>query len=408
MTLELRNICLRYSKKIVLENLSLSYTGGQLHALLGENGAGKSTAANIICGELVPDSGELLLDGVPVTFDSPKAAIEHGICYVHQTPMLADSISIKENLLLGIKKEYRSNIQTVAKKWLPQIDLNTPVKKLSGGIRFFIALCSALIKCPKLLLLDEPGALLNDEQRVFLFNNLRSLADEGMNIIIITHNYDEAETWCDTVDFLEDGRLVQKKTLEKITLDTPGTSKSKDTQGLELPFLNIRLQKGKITLIQALAQEGLDELETLITQRKQLPVYAAIIPTDRKFTGSNPNLTVQQMLTAALDIPLKQKPAIALKMITSAGVNITPQEKCRNLSGGMLQKLLFERELYNNPELLILCNPLQGLDAATCSRTCTRIRQAANNGAFVLVLSYGTFPAEFSDVYYKGIPKEAL
>ena len=114
------------------------------------------------------------------------------------------------------------------------------------------------------------------------------------------------------------------------------------------------------------------------------------------------------MLTAALDIPLKQKPDAALKMITAAGVNITPQEKCKNLSGGMLQKLLFERELYNNPKLLILCNPLQGLDAATCSRTCTRIRQAANNGAYVLVLSYGAFPSEFSDVYYKGIPKEAL
>ena len=431
MTLELRNICLRYAKKTVLENLSLFYTGGQLHALLGENGAGKSTAANIICGELVPDSGKLLLDGEPVAFNSPRAAIDHGICYVHQTPMLADSISIKENLLLGIKKEYRNNIEPVAKKWLPEIDLNTTVKKLSGGTRFFIALCSALIKCPKLLLLDEPGALLNDEQRAFLFNNLRTLANDGMNIIIITHNYDEAENWCDTVDFLEDGRLVQKKQLEKITLETTGAAKTENGQGLELPDLNIKLQKGKITLIQALAQEGLDELEKEITDlvvkrdsrvkpgndkcslpgNDKLSFYrqqCALIPTDRKYKGSNPNLTVLQMLTAALDIPLKQKPDAALKMITAAGVNITPQEKCRNLSGGMLQKLLFERELYNNPKLLILCNPLQGLDAATCSRTCTRIRQAADNGAYVLVLSYGAFPSEFSDVYYKGIPKEAL
>ena len=408
MTLELHNICLRYAKKTVLENLSLFYTGGQLHALLGENGAGKSTAANIICGELVPDSGELLLDGEPVAFNSPRAAIDHGICYVHQTPMLADSIRIKENLLLGIKKEYRSNIESVAKKWLPAIDLNTTVKKLSGGTRFFIALCSALIKCPKLLLLDEPGALLNDEQRVFLFDNLRTLANDGMNIIIITHNYDEAENWCDTVDFLEDGCLVQKKQLEKITLETTGAAKTENGQGLELPDLNIKLQKGKITLIQALAQEGLDELERKLTERNRLPLSAALIPTDRKYKGSNPNLTVLQMLTAALDIPLKQKPDAALKMITAAGVNITPQEKCKNLSGGMLQKLLFERELYNNPKLLILCNPLQGLDAATCSRTCTRIRQAADNGAYVLVLSYGAFPSEFSDVYYKGIPKEAL
>lgn len=374
MTLELRDISLRYSKKIVLQNLSIRFEGAKIHALLGENGAGKSTTANIICGELQPDSGELFLDDKPVIFANPKAAIEHGICYVHQTPMLADSISVKENLLLGIKKEYQKNIDPVTKMWIPTLNLATRVKELSGGMRFFIALCSALIKQPKLLLLDEPTALLDDTQKAFLFENLTTLARNGMNIILITHNMDEAEKYCDTIDFLEEGKLAPKK---------------------PLPKLNAKNRNDKITLIQDLTDDGQATLEKKLinwivsSDRKS----CAIIPTNRKYTASNPNLTVLQMLTSALDIPENQKLQAALDMINNAGVNITPSEKCKNLSGGMLQKLIFERELYKNPSFLLLCNPLQGLDTLTCNKTIERIKKTAQNGACVLVLSNGKLEA---------------
>ena len=374
MTLELRDISLRYSKKIVLQNLSIRFEGAKIHALLGENGAGKSTTANIICGELQQDSGELFLDDKPVIFANPKAAIEHGICYVHQTPMLADSISVRENLLLGIKKEYQKNIEPVTKMWIPTLNLATRVKELSGGMRFFIALCSALIKQPKLLLLDEPTALLDDTQKAFLFENLTTLAQNGMNIILITHNMDEAEKYCDTIDFLEEGKLAPKK---------------------PLPKLNAKNRNDKITLIQDLTDDGQATLEKKLinwivsSDRKS----CAIIPTNRKYTASNPNLTVLQMLTSALDIPENQKLQAALDMINNAGVNITPSEKCKNLSGGMLQKLIFERELYNNPSFLLLCNPLQGLDTLTCNKTIERIKKTAQNGACVLVLANGKLEA---------------
>ncbi len=126
-----------------------------------------------------------------------------------------------------------------------------------------------------------------------------------------------------------------------------------------------------------------------------------IIPTDRKFTGSNPNLTIEQMLTAALEIPENQKPDIALQMIKNSGVNIEPFEKCSCLSGGMLQKLMLEREFYNKPDFLILCNPLQGLDVETCKKICLRIYNAAQNGAYILILSYGAFPVEYSNIKYR-------
>ena len=393
MTLELRQICLHFSKKTVLNKLSLCFNEGQLHALLGENGAGKSTAANIICGELSPDSGTILLDGKPVVFRTPKDAIQNGICYVHQRPMLADYITVKENLLLGLNKEQKLLLKPEAEKWLPEVNLNSLVLKHGADTRFFIALTSALIKKPKILILDEPSALLDDNQRIFLFKKLRLLAGEGMNIIIITHNYDEAEKYCDTVDYIKDGKIVSAdKPFDKLGDHKPlGNSMSKNNNG-------------RITLIKGLAEDGLDTLEkSLINMRShhEFAFKTALIPTDRKFTGSSPNLTIEQMLTSALDIPESQKPAAALQMINLSGVDITPQEKCSSLSGGMLQKLMFERELYGDPELLILCNPLQGLDVNTCQKTCERIQKAAQNGAYVLVLSYGAWPSEYCDVEYR-------
>ena len=396
MNLELRDICLKFSHKVVLQKLSIRFEEGQLHALLGENGAGKSTAANIICGELQPDSGQILINGEPVVFHTPREAINRGICYVHQRPMLADSITVKENLLLGLNKEQKASLLPVAKKWLPELNLNTLTKAYGADTRFFIALSSALIKEPRVLILDEPSALLDNDQEKFLFENLRELAAGGMNIIVITHNYEEAKKYCDTIDYLEDGvlksgfdRLNHHNTLLNQQATTGWLSSSK-------PLL------GKIKLITGLAQDGLDEMEKkLIAERRSLSLSkeskgpsVGFIPTDRKYTGSNPNLTIEQMLTAALNIPENQKPDVARKMIEASGVNIQPNEKCSCLSGGMLQKLMLEREFYQNPKTLILCNPLQGLDVKNCRKTLERIQKAAQDGANITILSYGAFPLE--------------
>ena len=398
MTLELRDICLKFSHKVVLQKLSIRFEEGQLHALLGENGAGKSTAANIICGELQPDSGTILVDDTPTCFKTPRDAIKSDICYVHQRPMLADSITVKENLLLGLNKEQKARLLPVAKKWLPELNLNTLTKAYGADTRFFIALSSALIKEPRVLILDEPSALLDNDQEKFLFENLRELAAGGMNIIIITHNYEEAKKYCDTIDYLEDGVLVQGKKLEQVR-----------------PFESLRDRRSgnteKIKLITGLAQDGLDEMEKKLIaenrahrmQRSQRFLSLSkeskgpsvgFIPTDRKYTGSNPNLTIEQMLIAALNIPENQKPDVARKMIEASGVNIQPNEKCSCLSGGMLQKLMLEREFYQNPKTLILCNPLQGLDIKNSRKTLERIQKAAQDGANITILSYGAFPLE--------------
>ena len=141
-------------------------------ALMGKNGAGKSTTANIICGELKPDSGKIYLDGVPVRFKSPKDAIKHGIYYVHQRPMLADNISIKENLLLGLNRQQKQNITEQSEKWLKGINLNTYVRDLGSDLRFFVSLCRAFLQNPHILILDEPTALLDQRENHFLFEKI--------------------------------------------------------------------------------------------------------------------------------------------------------------------------------------------------------------------------------------------
>ena len=243
-----------------------------------------------------------------------------------------------------------------------------------------------------------------------------------MNIIIITHNFEEAQKYCDTVDFIEDGRIVEKREFEEkrpfeSLRDRNIDSKGHNKNPIILTYNNtaFEIQKGKITLIKGLSEDGLDELEkNLLPLRTAVPELVegqgprlyntkkiGFIPTDRKFIGSNPNLTIEQMLTSALDIPENTKFETAKKMITASGVNIEPQEKCSCLSGGMLQKLMLEREFYDNPDFLILCNPLQGLDIQTSERTCKRIMDAANNGSYVLVLSYGAYPLEYSNIKYR-------
>ena len=132
-------------------------------------------------------------------------------------------------------------------------------------------------------------------------------------------------------------------------------------------------------------------------------VYSKFIQTPLyKSTSTVILVSEQKEKTNVNDINLnKQLVSTYSEMIKNSGVDILPQEKCSCLSGGMLQKLMFERELYGSPEFLILCNPLQGLDTATCTRTCGRIKEAAQKGAYVLILSYGAFPSGFCDIQYK-------
>ena len=483
MNLELQNIYVHFSHKSVLNGIDIFFKEGQIHGLLGENGAGKSTTANIISGELTDYQGKLLLDGKETVLANSKAAIKNGICYVHQTPMLAKEISIKENLVLGLKKLDKEKILELAGQWLKDIPLSTLVKNVGSDTRFFVALTGALLKEPKFLILDEPSALLDDTQRDFLFSKMQQLAKEGMNILLITHNLQEATKYCDTISVLEDGHIVEsqqylkkieminKSELEaaqnkgSVNVNKSDDDKAQASLSLELknvtsrpsdkPALfdiNFYVRQKEIVLIQGLPEDGTNTLEDLLTgfqphhtegeitisemlnqvqhdelQQKPLfainlknkkltaktlrhsiilkngkPLRTGIIPTNRKSRGAAAEISISDMILtghekadSTKDKIIRQKKSdthsheksTVQAIIEAAKVNITPTEKVRNLSGGMLQRLILNRELYETPDLLILCHPLQGLDFHSSNETCDIIEKAAENGAMVLVIS---------------------
>lgn len=461
MNLELKDIYVSYTHKNVLNGVNIFFMEGKIHGLLGENGAGKSTLANIISGELKPSSGTILINNTKVQFKNAKSAIHNGICYVHQTPMLAKELSIKENLLLGLINKDSSFLLEISSKWLTGLSLKTLVKNVGADTRFFIALSCALLKKPSFLILDEPSALLDDFQRDFLYSELQKLAKIGMNILVITHNIQEAEKYCDTITYLENGFVKDYNLLKKdlfpdyakiktddkkneINSEKKYDEKNEISNNNHLTFsvnkltvrpsskpavfdLNFYVNQNEIVLINGLPEDGLSTLEDVITGmntkhssgfitisdyfnkkilfscnlqkdkfttsilRKSI-VKTGIIPTDRIYRGSNPNLKISDVITvghknANNTISNEDAKLLPKKIIKLSNINISENEPAKNLSGGMLQRIIINRELVENPDLLILCQPLQGLDIQTCEEICQKIKLAANNGAMVLILS---------------------
>ena len=438
MKLELKNICVNFSLKTVLKDVNITLEEGKIYALLGDNGAGKTTLANILSGELQPSSGEIYLNQKQIHIENPKMAIQNGICYVHQRPMVADTISIRENLMLGIKDKFsNSQLEEICSVWLGDFKLSTLVQNLGSDSKFFVALINALLKKPSLLILDEPSALLDNLQRDFLYENLQKMAAKGTTILVITHNFLEAEKYCHKTVRLENGKIQEFLSQKQLEISP---AKKNDCGSLKIQFnkitsrpqnqpaifdLNFSVAQGDIVFIQGLPEDGLQTLENLITGynlkfRKgsisifdnEIEIYNTnlksqeysirhlrkglslkngksinfgILPTDKKFRASDPKISIKQMLTL-------NRPFInSLEMIKISNINITEKEKAANLSGGMLQRLLLNRELFNNPEVLILCNPMQGLDIEACELTCNKIKTAAENGAMVIILSTSDF-----------------
>ena len=462
MDVALEHISKRYLHKTVLDDLSLVFQGGMIHALLGENGAGKSTTAAVLSGAIEADGGTILIDGKAVRFFSPRDALRSGIVCVRQRPLIADGISVWENILLGTeygaagktlkKGEIFSRAELLKSKWAPHLNFRALAAHIGGDERFYTALISALIREPRMLILDEPSALLDREQRISLYANIRELADKGMNVIVITHIMQEASRYTDTVTVLQKGKsaehyersalYVPKTKSETLQLHTVRAEKSGDCISFEhigvrpkkrpaLFDVSFTAKSGGITLIEGLPESGLGTLENVVTGmesartegscriktgerslcidlrsgkwtpyflRTEAKLRTAIIPSDRTFRASNPGLSIEQLLCAMYG--KKSADEYAMRLIEKAKVSIRPDEKAASLSGGMLQRLILAREFENDPNLIIACEPLQGLDGKAAERTQKLLSDFAQRGAVVIVLSSSEFPSSLCTAHY--------
>ncbi len=267
---ELTGIWKRFPGVIANSNVNLKVRRGSAHAIVGENGAGKSTLMKILYGMQKPDEGQILVNGAAQDFDSPSDAIEVGIGMVHQHFMLADNLTVLENIILGseVKKGIRldtasaeEKISSIAKKYRLELPLNEFVSELGVGDRQRIEILKVLYRGANILILDEPTAVLVPHEVDELFKALNDLKAEGITIIFISHKLDEVLEIADEITVIRAGSTVgtvnpktQKVTAEDLAemmvgseLPTPATTESTVTDKvvLEVSDLTVLAEGGK-------------------------------------------------------------------------------------------------------------------------------------------------------------------
>ena len=385
--LRLNNIQVHYSYKRVLTGITLEFEKGKIYSLLGENGAGKSTLAHVLCGDILPSGGSIYLNQKKLNIKNPKDAIRNGIVCVHQRPLLAPSLSIRDNLRIGISHEMTKKIPELAQNWLPGRELSEKVAQLSEQEIFNTSLTGALLKNPCLLILDEAPFL--DK------NKIRQLAQEGLIIIIITHSFKEAIEKSDEVILLKDGSVLEKREASSVTeayireklfgltkvITRPDFIEEKEISEEEVLRLRDKISGSSPKMTSQSSPKM-----TRLSSPKMTENKIGYIPSDRSFRASNPELTILQLCTAYhTNLKQKELEKYAQTLLKKAEVNIRLYEKASCLSGGMLQRLILERELAENPEELYLFDPLHGLDAEAIERLYDRLEGLAKKGVKVII-----------------------
>ena len=482
--LSVSNVCKSYGNKTVLKNITCDFPAGNFFALLGENGAGKSTLASLICGEKSADSGTILFTGIKTC------------TLVHQRPLLADSLTVRDNIILGsepvcslpflknVKTDFidfsaaHKKIEDVLHLWNIDADIGVKASSLSAAERFYAAFAASAYKNPDVFILDEPGSVLNETQKHALYPALRNFARSGRIVILITHQMSDALEYADSLVLLRAGKeavcmsVGDKEKTGKAVQDvlyggkTEGQTKAappfagtpvkaaqnededenKNTgapvrqnpdcaqavlsvehlscapsQGGALNDIGFKVYARKITCIYGHRANGLETLENLITGMKNYAYTGTvavngkavkpsprllrdegcgIVPFNRTFRGSDPELSVEQILTVHLKPADKIKNAdYARCLIERAGITIGTDEKASALSGGMLQRLIIERETAENRKLLILSEPERGLDSRAVQALFGRLCSLAESGTAVLLFISAGSPDVFPGDY---------
>jgi len=214
---ELRGLTKRFGAVLANGGVSLRVETGTIHGLIGENGAGKSTAMKLLYGIYRPDSGEILLDGRQRTWTSPADAIAAGIGMVHQHFMLAGPCSALDNILVGAeprrwgviqRDEARARLETLARQYGLRVDWDRPIEELPVGAQQKIEILKLLYREAKILILDEPTAVLTPQETTDLFDNLKKLRDQGKTILLVTHKLKEVMAFTERVTVFRDGKVT--------------------------------------------------------------------------------------------------------------------------------------------------------------------------------------------------------
>ena len=456
VAVELRHITKRFPGVIANKDVSMSVETGTVHALVGENGAGKSTVMKILYGMQRPDSGEILLNGKPVHFKNPNDAIEAGIGMVHQHFMLADNFTVLENIILGSEPmrgitidfaAARKKISEMSAAYGLEIDPDILVESLGVGQRQRVEILKVLYRGARILIFDEPTAVLVPQEVDDLFAALEGLRTEGMAIIFISHKLDEVLRVADDVTVIRQGSTVAQVKPKDVTarqlaelmvgseLPMPSTQGVTRREQVALSLndvsvptatgsrdlishISFNLHAGEVVGIAGVEGNGQAELvEAILGLRdytgsisfngevidhlsvaKRHDVGIGFIPEDRQRQGlmmnsplwENRILGHQRSKPVMRGFILDKKATIKDTARIMAEFDVRapgPATLATALSGGNQQKFIVGREMSKAPALLVASHPTRGVDVGAQGAIWEELRQARENGMAIVLIS---------------------
>ena len=453
---ELAGITKRFPGVVANDRVDLRVVEGQIHAVVGENGAGKSTLMKILYGMQSADEGRMQVNGSEVRFSSPAEAIDAGIGMVHQHFMLADNLTVLENVVLGAEPTRRGTIdRRLARRDLEELgrsyglDLHPDdlVETLEVGERQRVEIIKVLYRGARVLILDEPTAVLVPQEVEELFRNLRELKSRGHTIIFIDHKLAEVLAIADTITVLRQGRTVAtvdsgevtahelaelmvgselpapstepRASDEHVTLSMQGLSVAGSDGRPAVDAVNLDVHRGEIVGVAGVEGNGQGELIEAVLGlrptsdgdllldgvsmngwpvRRRREAGMGYIPEDRNRRGLLPDAPLWEnaMLGHQTQPPYARGPWLNRSGAREATTRIvsgfdvrTPSidTSARALSGGNQQKLVIGREMLAGPRMLVAAHPTRGIDVGAQAAVWENLRTARRDGLAVLLVS---------------------
>ena len=449
--LEVRNVTKRYSGVLALHEVNLTVRAGEVHALIGENGAGKSTLMKILAGIEQPTSGQIFLEGKPVTIDSAHTALGLGISMIHQELNLADNLNVGANIFLGREPQKGgflqfSRIHEQAQKYLDMISLevspSTLVGDLTIGRQQMVEIAKAISTQAKIVIMDEPTSSLSQHESEQLFRVIRQLRDQGVAIIYISHRLGEVRDLADRVTVLRDGENagglehdeIDHDSMVKLMvgrdIDQFYSRKEheigeplltvNDLRTLSFPqhAINFEVRQGETVCLAGLVGAGRTEVlgalfgvdskisgevsvegkvRTIANPRDAIEAGLALVPEDRKQQGLILEMSIRHNIGISGLARHKRAGGLmnfarerqdSAKMVAEMKIK-TPsdQQITQYLSGGNQQKVVIGKWLAMQPRVLLLDEPTRGVDIGAKQEIYRLMEELADQGVAILFVS---------------------
>ena len=448
--LQMKGINKSFGGVQVLHDVDFSMHAGEVRALAGENGAGKSTLMKILGGIYDCDTGEVIIDGVPIGLGSVEEAQKHGIAVIHQEIVLVQDMTVGENIFLGREFQtkagfvdyhqmYKKAAEILERIGLSTLKPDTIVRELSISQQQMVEIAKALSTDARIIVMDEPTSSLTDREVEFLFGQIKSLSEKGVSIIYISHKMDEINQIADSITIMRDGRhivtapireisyeqIIQNMVGHKIEDYYPDYEVKLGKEVLRVENLttekveniNFSLFEGEILGITGLmgagrtelakALFGLDEVQAgsiylegekciVKSPRDAIQKKIALVPEDRKENGLflensisfNMTVTVMDEFIKGISVDAKKEQQILDEYVNQLEIKMADTEQLAvELSGGNQQKVVISKWLASNPKILILDEPTRGVDVGAKSDIYHLICQIAERGVAIILIS---------------------